>query len=42
MLKNFNLVVSTYRGRENDCISELWYFLKNLGDPRVEANYGIF
>ena len=38
MLKNFNLVVSTYRGRENDCISELWYFLKNLGDPRVEAS----
>ena len=37
MLKEFNLVVSTYRGRENDCISELWYFLRDLGDPRVEA-----
>jgi len=38
MLKEFNLVVSTYRGRENDCISELWYFLRELGDPRVEAS----
>lgn len=38
MLKEFNLVISTYRGRENDCISELWYFLRDLGDPRVEAS----
>ena len=38
LLKEFNLVVSTYRGRENDCISELWYFLRDLGDPRVEAS----
>ncbi|HDH07034.1 MAG TPA: hypothetical protein ENF87_01565 [Thermoproteales archaeon] len=38
LLKEFNLVISTYRGRENDCISELWYFLRDLGDPRVEAS----
>jgi len=38
MLKEFNLVVSTYRGRENDCISELWYFLRDLGDRRFEAS----
>ncbi len=38
MLKNFNLLVSTYRNRENDCISELWYFLRELGDSRVEAS----
>jgi len=36
MIKDFNLVISTYRGRENDCISELWYLLKNLGDSGME------
>ncbi|MCD6564033.1 MAG: THUMP domain-containing protein [Thermoproteales archaeon] len=35
MLKRFNLVVSTIRGREEDCISELWYFLKELGDDDI-------
>ncbi len=35
MLKNFNLVVSTIRGREEDCISELWYFLKELNDNNI-------
>ncbi len=38
MLKNFNLVVSTYRRRENDCISELWYILQELGDERMDAS----
>lgn len=38
MLKDFNLVVSTYRGRENDCISELWYFLKEMGDSKIDAS----
>ncbi len=38
MLKDFNLVVSTYRGRENDCISELWFFAKELGDNSLDAS----
>ncbi len=38
MLKKFNLIVSTYRKRENSCISELWYFLKKLGDPGIKAS----
>lgn len=37
MLKEFNLLVSTQRNRENECISELWYHLKELGDPKVHA-----
>ena len=39
MLKNFNLVVSTYRGRENLCISELWYFAREMGDPGISARH---
>jgi len=38
MLKDFNLLVSTFRKRENDCISELWYFLKEMGDESVEVS----
>ncbi len=38
MLKTFNLVASTYRMRENDCISELWFFARELGDKRLEAS----
>ncbi|ABL77624.1 THUMP domain-containing protein [Thermofilum pendens] len=38
MLGEFNLVVSTYRQRENDCISELWFFAKELGDSRLDAS----
>jgi len=38
MLKKFNLVVSTYRRRENDCISELWYLLRELGDESIDAS----
>ncbi|RLE76458.1 MAG: hypothetical protein DRJ56_04100 [Thermoprotei archaeon] len=38
MLRDFNLLVSTYRRRENDCISELWYFLREMGDTRVEVS----
>jgi len=37
VLKEFNLLVSTQRNRENECISELWYHLKELGDPKVHA-----
>ncbi len=38
MLKEFNLVAATYRKRENDCISELWFFAKEIGDRRLEAS----
>ena len=38
MLKEFNLIASTYRGRENDVLSELWYFLRDLGDSEVKAS----
>ena len=38
MLRDFNLLISTFRRRENDCISELWYFLKEMGDKSVEVS----
>jgi len=38
MLKDFNLVISTYRRRENDCISELWYVLQDFGDKKINAS----
>lgn len=38
MLKKFNLLASTYRRRENDLLSELWYFLRELGDSEVRAS----
>ncbi len=37
MVKEFNLLAATYRKRENDCISELWYFARKIGDKRLEA-----
>jgi len=33
MLEDFNLLVSTRRGEENAACSELWYLLKEIGDP---------
>lgn len=33
---NLTLLVSTQRGRENDCISELWYLLREIGEERGE------
>ncbi|RLE61131.1 MAG: hypothetical protein DRJ35_01315 [Thermoprotei archaeon] len=38
MLRDFNLVASTYRMRENDCISELWFFAKEIGDKSLDAS----
>ena len=35
MLKNFNLILSTYRRRENDCLSELWYFSEKVFGVKV-------
>jgi len=37
LVKDFNLLAATYRKRENDCISELWYFARKIGDKRLEA-----
>ncbi len=38
MLRDFNLIVSTYRNRENDCISELWFFSREVGDTRIKIS----
>jgi tRNA acetyltransferase TAN1 len=38
LLDEFNLVVATYRQRENDCISELWFFAREIGDTRFDAS----
>ncbi len=32
------MVASTYRRRESDLLSELWYFLRELGDYKVKAS----
>ncbi|MCS7364973.1 MAG: THUMP domain-containing protein [archaeon GB-1867-035] len=34
-MKEFNLLISTQRGRENDCISELWYLFREIGDEKA-------
>ncbi|MCX8204559.1 MAG: THUMP domain-containing protein [Candidatus Nezhaarchaeota archaeon] len=36
-MRLFNLLVSTYKNREDDCISELWYLFREIGDASVEA-----
>ncbi|HEY4674790.1 MAG TPA: THUMP domain-containing protein [Candidatus Bathyarchaeia archaeon] len=38
MLRDFNLLVTTSRGNENEACSELWYLLGQIGDsaPTVE------
>lgn len=33
----FNLLVSTYRNREDDCTSELWYLFREIGDDNIEV-----
>jgi len=33
MLRDFNLLVSTFRRRENEACTEIWYLLELLGDP---------
>lgn len=35
MQKDFTLLISTQRGRENDCISELWYILREVGEEKA-------
>ena len=31
MVKNFNLLISTSRGNENKCASELWFLFREIG-----------
>jgi len=38
LLGNFNLIISTYRNRENDCISEVWFTLKDLGIGKINVS----
>ena len=33
MLRDFNLLATTSRGNEGDACSELWFLLKEIGDP---------
>jgi tRNA acetyltransferase TAN1 len=33
MLRNFNILATTFRGNEDDACSELWYLLTEVGDP---------
>ena len=37
MLKNFNLLVTTARGSEEDACSEIWYLLGEIGDAAVKV-----
>lgn len=32
MIRDFNLLVTTSRGNEDECCSELWYLLSEIGD----------
>ena len=34
-MREFNLLVATQRGREDDCMSELWYLLREVGDEKA-------
>ena len=38
MLKNFNLLVTTRRGEEEDACSEIWYLLGEIGDLTNTVN----
>jgi len=37
MLKDFNLLVTTARGNEEDASSEIWYLLGNTGDENAKV-----
>jgi tRNA acetyltransferase TAN1 len=37
MLKDFNLLITTARGSEEDACSEIWYLLGEAGDATVKA-----
>jgi tRNA acetyltransferase TAN1 len=37
MLKDFNLIITTARGNEEDACSEIWYLLGKIGDENAEV-----
>jgi tRNA acetyltransferase TAN1 len=37
LLNDFNLLVTTSRGNEEDLCSEIWYLLRELGDEAVQV-----
>ena len=38
MLKDFNLLLTTTRGNEDNACSEIWYLLKEIGDEKAEVD----
>jgi len=38
VLRNFNLLVTTARGNEEDACSEIWYLLGEIGDSAVKVD----
>jgi tRNA acetyltransferase TAN1 len=38
-MRDFNLLVSTLRRRENEACTEIWYLLEMLGDPDSQTDY---
>jgi len=38
MLRDFNLLVTTRRGDEDNACSEIWYLLKEIGDEAAEVD----
>jgi len=38
VLRDFNLLVTTARGNEEDACSEIWYLLGEIGDPAAKVD----
>lgn len=38
MLRDFNLLVTTTRGNEDNACSEIWYLLKEIGEEKAEVD----
>lgn len=38
MIRDFNLLVTTRRGSEMDACSEIWYLLREVGDPTAKVD----
>ena len=38
VLKDFNLLITTSRGNEEDACSEIWYLLGEIGDSAVKVD----
>ncbi|NIQ07950.1 MAG: hypothetical protein GWO20_20205, partial [Candidatus Korarchaeota archaeon] len=41
MLKDFNILATTSRGNEDEACRELWYLLREIGDPapKIDRTY---